>query len=134
MDGFKHGQSWSDSKTGPAAGEEETSPASPAGGVLLSSGVGGALRGRKRSASNDHACLWAGPPHTALQAYGALHVLVSNAAVNPTAGPLLDTPPEALDKLWDINLKAALALVQEARPHLKPGASIIFVASVAAYK
>ena len=37
---------------------------------------------------------------------------MSNAAVNPTAGPLLDTPLDAVDKIMDINVKAALALVQ----------------------
>jgi hypothetical protein len=40
---------------------------------------------------------------------------VSNAAVNPTAGPLLSTPLDALDKILDINVKAALALVQVGR-------------------
>jgi NAD(P)-dependent dehydrogenase (short-subunit alcohol dehydrogenase family) len=47
------------------------------------------------------------------QAYGpSIDVLVSNAAVNPTAGPLLSTPLEAMDKILDINVKAALALLQ----------------------
>lgn len=47
------------------------------------------------------------------QVYGPhIDILVSNAAVNPTAGPLLTTPLDAMDKILDINVKAALALVQ----------------------
>jgi NAD(P)-dependent dehydrogenase (short-subunit alcohol dehydrogenase family) len=37
---------------------------------------------------------------------------VSNAAVNPTAGPLLETPRDAFGKIYDINVGAALAIVQ----------------------
>jgi dehydrogenase/reductase SDR family protein 4 len=58
---------------------------------------------------------------------------VSNAAVNPTAGPLLDTPLDAADKILDINVKAALAFVSAAAPHLKRGSSVVIVSSVTAY-
>lgn len=68
-----------------------------------------------------------------LAAHGRLDVLVSNAAVNPTAGALLDTPPEALDKLWDVNVKAAILLVAEARPHLSRGAAVVLMSSMTAY-
>lgn len=44
---------------------------------------------------------------------GRLDALVLNAAANPVAGPLLDTPPEALDKLWEVNVKSALLVVKE---------------------
>jgi dehydrogenase/reductase SDR family protein 4 len=44
---------------------------------------------------------------------GRLDALVLNAAANPVAGPLLDTPPEALDKLWEVNVKSALLMVKE---------------------
>lgn len=36
-------------------------------------------------------------PH--LQVFGRIDHLVSNAAVNPTAGPILDAPEEAIDKV-----------------------------------
>ncbi|KAG2442387.1 hypothetical protein HXX76_002473 [Chlamydomonas incerta] len=70
-----------------------------------------------------------------VQKYGGMDALVSNAAVNPGAGPLADTPPDVIDKILDINIKAAVLLVQEALPHLRkrPGASIVFVSSVTAF-
>lgn len=70
-----------------------------------------------------------------VQKYGGLDILVSNAAVNPGAGPLADTPPDVIDKILDINIKAAVLLVQEALPHLlqRPGASIVLVSSVTAF-
>jgi dehydrogenase/reductase SDR family protein 4 len=70
----------------------------------------------------------------AVAKYGPrIDVLVSNAAVNPTAGPLLDTPLDAADKILDINVKAALALVSAAAPHLQRGSSVVIVSSVTAY-
>ncbi|EFJ41756.1 hypothetical protein VOLCADRAFT_107595 [Volvox carteri f. nagariensis] len=70
-----------------------------------------------------------------VQRYGGLDILVSNAAVNPGAGPLAETPPDVIDKILDINIKSAVLLVQEALPHLiqRPGASIVFVSSVTAF-
>lgn len=69
-----------------------------------------------------------------LQEYGQLDILVSNAAVNPTAGALVDTPPDAIDKILDINIKAALLLVQAAIPHMKRGGKIVLISSVTAYQ
>ncbi|GBF97750.1 hypothetical protein Rsub_10914 [Raphidocelis subcapitata] len=70
----------------------------------------------------------------AIKAYGpSVHILVSNAAVNPTAGPLLETPREAFDKIMDINVAAALALVQLVAPHMPRGGSVVMVSSVTAY-
>lgn len=34
----------------------------------------------------------------AIAEYGRIDALVSNAAVNPTAGPIADTPSDAIDK------------------------------------
>lgn len=55
-----------------------------------------------------------------MQEYGAIHVLILNAVVNPTMGPLLDSPPEAISKILEVNIKAALMLVSEAYPMLAP--------------
>lgn len=39
----------------------------------------------------------------ALQIFGGtIDILISNAAVNPFAGPLLETPDEALDKILEV--------------------------------
>lgn len=73
------------------------------------------------------------PPPGAPQAHGRIDILVSNAAVNPTAGPLLSTSAEALDKLWDINVKSAILLAAAARPHMRRGAAIVFMSSMTAY-
>jgi dehydrogenase/reductase SDR family protein 4 len=51
--------------------------------------------------------------------FGKLHILVSNAAVNPTFGPTIETPESAWDKIFDINVKSAAMLVKEAYPHLR---------------
>lgn len=53
--------------------------------------------------------------------------------VNPTGGPLLSTPPSAIDKILDINIKAALLLVQEAVPHMGRGGRIVLISSVTAF-
>lgn len=69
-----------------------------------------------------------------VQEFGQLDILISNAAVNPTAGPLASTPPDAIDKILDINVKAALLLVQEALPHMKRGGRIVLISSVTAFQ
>jgi dehydrogenase/reductase SDR family protein 4 len=69
----------------------------------------------------------------ALDSYGKIDVLVSNAAVNPTSGPILDMPEGSIDKILDINIKSAILLVKEVRPHLKQGASITFISSYTAF-
>lgn len=70
-----------------------------------------------------------------MQEFGKIDILVSNAAVNPAAAPLLETPADAIDKILDINIKSALMLVQEALPHMVvPGGSIVLVASVTAFR
>ncbi|XP_041378687.1 dehydrogenase/reductase SDR family member 4-like [Gigantopelta aegis] len=69
-----------------------------------------------------------------LERFGMLHILVSNAAVNPTFGPTLETPESAWDKIFDINIKSAAFLVKEAYPHLKKtGGNVIFVSSIGGF-
>jgi NAD(P)-dependent dehydrogenase (short-subunit alcohol dehydrogenase family) len=50
--------------------------------------------------------------------YGRIDVVVSNAAVNPSAGAILDTPDWAIDKLLQVNIKSAIQLLREAKPHM----------------
>ena len=54
----------------------------------------------------------------AVDIYGRIDVLVSNAAVNPMAGDIMDMPDAVIDKVLAINIKAAIQLAQLARPHL----------------
>lgn len=69
----------------------------------------------------------------AMDTYGQIDVLVSNAAVNPASGPLLSIPESAIDKTLEINIKAAIMLVKATAPHLKRGASIVFISSYTAF-
>lgn len=69
----------------------------------------------------------------AIDTYGQIDVLVSNAAVNPASGPLLSIPESAIDKTLEINIKAAIMLVRETAPHLTRGASIVFISSYTAF-
>ncbi|XP_012541657.1 dehydrogenase/reductase SDR family member 4 [Monomorium pharaonis] len=68
--------------------------------------------------------------------FGGLDILVSNAAVNPMAGPVLDSPEEVWDKIFDINVKSTFLLMKESLPLLKCGKSpsIIIVTSIAGYQ
>ncbi|KAL5576313.1 hypothetical protein UlMin_018012 [Ulmus minor] len=68
-----------------------------------------------------------------VQEYGKIDVIVSNAAANPSVDSILETKESVLDKLWDINVKASILLLQEAAPHLKKGSSVILISSIAGY-
>lgn len=63
-----------------------------------------------------------------------IDVLVSNAAVNPVAGPIVDIPLQAFDKIFDVNVKSALALAQLAAPRMGAGGSVVVVTSVTAFR
>lgn len=67
---------------------------------------------------------------------GGLDILVSNAAVNPVMGPILECSEQAWDKIFEINLKAAFLLAKDAVPlfQKRGGGKIIFVSSVGGYR
>jgi NAD(P)-dependent dehydrogenase (short-subunit alcohol dehydrogenase family) len=63
---------------------------------------------------------------------GRLDVLINNAATNPVFGPLLDSTPEAFDKILAVNLKGPLELAKLCYPLLSErGGSVINVGSTA---
>ena len=64
--------------------------------------------------------------------FGRLDLLVNNAAVNPQFGPLVDADLNAVRKIFEVNVTATLAWVQQAwRAGMKDtGGSILNVASV----
>lgn len=72
----------------------------------------------------------------AVDKYGGIDILVSNAAVNPEVGPVLECSEAAWDKIFDINVKCSYLLAQEVLPHLRKrgGGSIVFVSSIAGYQ
>lgn len=65
-----------------------------------------------------------------VQQFGGVDILVSNAAANPYYGPLLNTPEEAWDKIFDTNVKATFFLCKEVAPYLeKRGKGVIVIVS-----
>lgn len=70
-----------------------------------------------------------------IKQFGGLDILISNAAVNPEVGGVLDASEDAWDKIFDINVKAAFMLAKEARPLIskRGGGSIVFISSIAGY-
>lgn len=64
--------------------------------------------------------------------YGGIDILVSNAAVNPTTGPVVECPEKVWDKIFEVNVKCALLLTQEALPYIRKrnGGSIVYVSSI----
>ncbi|KAJ8562597.1 hypothetical protein K7X08_031049 [Anisodus acutangulus] len=68
-----------------------------------------------------------------IQKYGKLDVVVSNAAVNPAVDAILETKASVLDKLWDINVKASILLLQDAALYLKKGSSVVLISSISGY-
>lgn len=70
-----------------------------------------------------------------IERFGAIDILVNNAATNPYAGPLIDTPVGAFDKTYEVNLRGPLLWTQSAwnawmKEH---GGCVINLASVGAY-
>lgn len=54
----------------------------------------------------------------AASATGTIDVLVSNAAVNPAVGGILDLPDWAVNKMLSINVQSAIQLIREAKTHM----------------
>lgn len=73
---------------------------------------------------------------TAIDTYGKIDCLVSNAAVNPEVGSVTETSEKAWDKIFDVNVKSAYLLSKEVKPFLQTskGGSIIFVSSIGGYQ
>ncbi|KAJ8775421.1 hypothetical protein K2173_023186 [Erythroxylum novogranatense] len=71
---------------------------------------------------------------TTVKKYGKIDVVVSNAAANPSTDALLETQESVLDKIWEINVKASILLLQEAAPHLQKGSSVVLISSITGYQ
>ena len=73
---------------------------------------------------------------TVMEKDKSLNILVSNAAVNPFFGSILDTPEASWDKIFEINVKNAFQLIQECVPHLAQNemSNITTIASIAGYQ
>ncbi|KAM9836539.1 LOW QUALITY PROTEIN: dehydrogenase/reductase SDR family member 4 [Aulostomus maculatus] len=71
-----------------------------------------------------------------LEKYGGIDILVSNAAVNPFFGNMLDSTEDVWDKILSINVKAAFLMTKLVVPHIEKrgGGNVVFVSSVAGYQ
>lgn len=69
-------------------------------------------------------------------AFGTIDILVLNAAVNPYAGPFLDTPDDAFDKTIRVNIRANMRLAKRLAPAMQAqrDGAIIVISSIAAFK
>jgi NAD(P)-dependent dehydrogenase (short-subunit alcohol dehydrogenase family) len=70
---------------------------------------------------------------TAVAEFGALDILINNTGINPVYGSLMEADLDAVRKIFDVNVVAALGYVQEAYRawmHANGGA-VVNVASVA---
>uniref|UniRef100_A0A182XYV9 Uncharacterized protein n=1 Tax=Anopheles stephensi TaxID=30069 RepID=A0A182XYV9_ANOST len=72
----------------------------------------------------------------AAQQFGGIDILVSNAAVNPEVGGVLECSESAWDKIFDVNVKCSYLLAKEAVPFLRErkGGSIVFISSIAGFQ
>ena len=68
----------------------------------------------------------------AVERFGALDILVNNAATNPVGGNIIDIEMQAIDKIWAVNQRGPLVFAREAwRQWMQEhGGSIVNVASV----
>ena len=65
-----------------------------------------------------------------LAKWGAIDIVVANAAVNPYYGPLTGISDDAFDKIFANNLKSVLWLAAMTLPGMKSGGSLILVGSI----
>ncbi|XP_069490031.1 dehydrogenase/reductase SDR family member 4-like [Ambystoma mexicanum] len=72
---------------------------------------------------------------TALEKYGGIDYMISNAAVNPFVGNIMDSTPEVWDKIFQVNVTSTFMMAKLSVPHMQKrgGGSIIFISSIGAF-
>lgn len=71
----------------------------------------------------------------AVNLHGGIDILVSNAAVSPLFGNMMDATEEIWDKVLDINVKAPALIIKAVVPEMEKrgGGSVVLVSSLGAY-
>lgn len=68
-----------------------------------------------------------------VEKYGKIDIIVSNAAVSPTIDSILHSKESVIDKLWEVNVKSSILLLQDAASHLSNASSVILISSIVGY-
>jgi dehydrogenase/reductase SDR family member 4 len=66
--------------------------------------------------------------------WSKIDVVVSNVAVNPSFGPMMQTSDRAWNKIFDVNLFNHFTLIKQCVPHMAPGSSVVIVSSIGGYQ
>ena len=64
-------------------------------------------------------------------AEGTLHILVNNAGIFPTTGPMLQATDEFVARMLDVNVRAHFSTAREAARRMPTGSAIVNLASIA---
>ena len=62
---------------------------------------------------------------------GSLHILINNAGIFPTTGPMLQATDEFVHRMLDVNVRAHYSVAREAAKRMTQGGSIVNLASIA---
>lgn len=67
-----------------------------------------------------------------VKVFGGIDIIVNNAAINPTFGPIIETDSEVFTKIMNVNVKGPLAFCKLCYPIMKQrgGGSIINISSI----
>lgn len=74
-----------------------------------------------------------------LDRFGGIDILVSNVAVNPYFGSMIEMEEGQWDKVFEVNVKAPFMLTQKVVPHMLKNnrsgdkGAIVYISSIAAY-
>ncbi len=67
--------------------------------------------------------------------FGRIDILINNGATNPYYGPMADTPVEAMDKTYEVNIKGPFMMTSAAVKRMVKhgGGSVVTVSSITAF-
>jgi 2-deoxy-D-gluconate 3-dehydrogenase len=61
-----------------------------------------------------------------------LDIVVNNAGIFPTTGPMLDASDDFVSRMLDVNVRSTFSVARQAAQHMPEGGSIVNLASIAA--
>jgi NAD(P)-dependent dehydrogenase (short-subunit alcohol dehydrogenase family) len=66
----------------------------------------------------------------AVEAFGRLDVVVSNAGISGVIAPVADYPEDVFDQVLAVHVRGSFLVCKHSLPYLEPGASIVITSSV----